>query len=436
MARCWGAPGRATSGRRAEKEGRDMGGASGIRTRDLLVANGTRSPTPLNAADASRASAASDDGAQQAGGARGVRASEELLAESRRLDELATGLESLGVSLPCQRPVRMMRSGVDSITGEVGEAQEVLIRCGTRLASRCPSCAALYRGDVQAIMREGLRSAGADDAIVFLTLTAPSFGRTHHVPPAPPPRLGRRRRAVWERRHRRRCECGTVHSPGDSALRGVPVRPGSYRYAQQVRWNWGAGCLWSRTADELSRVIGVRDDDGRLVRVPYIAVAEWQARGAVHLHVILRVPRDRAAALGAERDGARGTVRLRALESEVRAVSATVRGERVRWGSQVVAELVASERQRYRVAGYLAKLVQYSVKDLTTESAAPAGAAMRDHHSRLSAAARAMRCGADDVAAGLCAHRDSSESASWSRRCRSVAHRCWGFRGHVVRKSR
>src|SRR5699024_400938 len=162
---------------------------------------------------------------------------------------------------------------------------------------------------------------------------------------------------------------------------GVPVRPGSYRYAQQVRWNWGAGCVWSRTADELSRVIGVRDDDGRLVRVPYIAVAEWQARGAVHLHVILRVRRDRAAALG-----------------EVRAVSATVRGERVRWGSQVVAELVASERQRYRVAGYLAKLVQYSVKDLTTESAAPAGAAMRDHHSRLSAAARAMRCGADDVA--------------------------------------
>src|SRR5699024_5456825 len=37
-----GRRGCATSGRRAEKEGREMGGASGIRTRDLLVANETR----------------------------------------------------------------------------------------------------------------------------------------------------------------------------------------------------------------------------------------------------------------------------------------------------------------------------------------------------------------------------------------------------------
>src|SRR5699024_266157 len=95
----------------------------------------TRSPTALNAADDSRASAASDDGAQQAGGARGVRDSEELLAESRRLDELATGLEALGVSLPCQRPVRMMRSGVDSLTGEVGVAHALLLG-----ALRVPPC--------------------------------------------------------------------------------------------------------------------------------------------------------------------------------------------------------------------------------------------------------------------------------------------------------
>lgn len=183
-------------------------------------------------------------------------------------------------------------------------------------------------------------------------------------------------------------------------------------------------------------MIGVRNGEGQLVRAPYIAVAEWQQRGAVHLHVILRVPRYRVAALGAERDDARGTVRLRALEREVRAVSATARGQQVRWGSQAVAEVVSSERQRHRVAGYLAKLVQYSVKDLTMTSSTPAGAAMRAHHQRLSAAARAMRCGGDDVAAGLCAHRAREEDAPWARRCRSLAHRSWGFRGHVVRKSR
>ena len=183
-------------------------------------------------------------------------------------------------------------------------------------------------------------------------------------------------------------------------------------------------------------MIDARDGEGRPVRVPYIAVAEWQARGAVHLHVILRVPRHRVAALGAERDDARGTVRLRGLEAEAREVTTAVRDTSVRWGSQIVAEIVGSERQRHRVAGYLAKLVQYSVKDLTKTSAVSASAAMQEHHKRLSAAARAMRCGGDDVSAGLCAHREHREDASWARQCRSLAHRQWGFRGHVVRKSR
>lgn len=179
-------------------------------------------------------------------------------AEANRLEELAAALETFGVSLPCQRPVRMLRHQVNEETGGIDPAgKEFLLRCNNRRASVCPSCAALYKGDVSAIMRAGIHAAqAAGEEVVFLTLTAPSFGPTHYVPPTPPPRLNRRSREQWDRRHRRRCRCGDVHSPGDRRFLGVPASPEAYDYDAQVRWNAGVGRLWSRTADELTRVMG------------------------------------------------------------------------------------------------------------------------------------------------------------------------------------
>uniref|UniRef100_UPI0037CA64C0 replication initiator n=1 Tax=Salinibacterium sp. TaxID=1915057 RepID=UPI0037CA64C0 len=74
----------------------------------------------------------------------------------------------------------------------------VFVRCRTRVKSKCPSCAELYRGDWAAIARSGVFD-GPVQAFRFylLTLTAPSFGRVHHV--------SRARDAAP-----RKCNCGAV----------------------------------------------------------------------------------------------------------------------------------------------------------------------------------------------------------------------------------
>src|SRR5699024_10060762 len=154
-----------------------------------------------------------------------------LDAESQRLDATAEALEGVGIKLPCQRPVRMI--GTNTTTGEQIELE---LRCNTRKARVCPSCAALYRGDISAIMREGIHTAQEHgDKIVFLTMTAPSFGPTHFVPPTPPPRLNGRLRANWDKRYRRRCPCGQHHAPGDRRWIGLPAYADAYDYGGQVR---------------------------------------------------------------------------------------------------------------------------------------------------------------------------------------------------------
>lgn len=372
---------------------------------------------------------------------------------------MAEALEGVGVKLLCQRPVRMIGTNV-----KTGEQVELELRCNTRKARVCPSCAALYRGDISAIMREGIHTArGQGDRVVFLTVTAPSFGATHYVPPTPPPRLNARLRATWEKRNRRRCPCGQHHAPGDRRWIGLPAHVDAYDYDAQVRWNAAAGRLWSRTADELSRILDVRDADDKLVRLPYVAVAEWQARGAIHLHVIARIPADRIDALDPESDSSRGkgTLRLRTIERETTAVTTVVDGETIRWGAQCVAEVVESERSMIRTAGYLAKVVGYAVKDLTSEAGSkqPYTPALAAHHSRLDEAAGNLRCGERPIHPAhsaseherhvqwaMCEYDQRGETPSAGipfkkvskkqRPCRSLRHRQWGWRGHTVRRSR
>lgn len=370
---------------------------------------------------------------------------------------LHDALEAIGLSLPCQRPVSAVRT--NTLTGE---SEEILIRCNTRKARVCPSCAALYRGDVNAIMREGIQTAAAeDDAVVFLTVTAPSFGKIHHVPRPAPPRLSARKRAAWDRRRQRRCACGSRHTQGDKRYAGVPVSPGEYDYAGQVRFNLAAGRLWSRTADELTRILDVREparfneetqrwNKGRRIRLPYVATAEWQSRGAIHLHVIARIPRALLNSLDPYESRERGSTRLARLEREVTDVTTTVDGETFRWGTECVAEVVNNERSMIRTAGYLAKLVGYAVKDLTSDLGAKSAHApeVKEHHRRLSAGAERLRCG-ERPSTGRNGEW-TAEEERWlqcdtaqmiGRRdgrygCRSLRHSQWGWRGHTVRRSR
>lgn len=278
----------------------------------------------MTAARHAAATATQERGAAE-GRAGGGAALDSGLKSYARTEETAALLDQIGLAVGCSRPLLMVN--------ELGES--VTVRCGTRRAADCPSCAALYRGDVSTLLRSGVLDHGG--VVVMLTLTAPSFGRVHRVPKTPSPRLSDRARAAWEKRSRRRCPCGATHRPGDD-LAGVPLDPDQYDGAGQVRWNRGTGRLWNRTATRCTRALGLDE------RLPYALIAEPQARGAMHFHGLLRVPE--VAPLDIYIDSA-GRRRSRRVESAVAGSETIVDGEAMRWGAQVVAEVITTADGRH-----------------------------------------------------------------------------------------
>ncbi|WP_329421440.1 replication initiation protein [Streptomyces sp. NBC_01693] len=157
------------------------------------------------------------------------------------------------------------------------------VACGNRRASRCPACAWTYSADTYHLIRAGLAgdqdkdvpTTVRDHPRVFATLTAPSFGPVHNRPDTG------------------RCRCGTTHRPDDDAL-GTPLDPDSYDYAGAVLFNNHAGDLWQRFTNRLRREIAARAgltqrELKETARVSYGKVAEFQKRGAVHFHAVIRL---------------------------------------------------------------------------------------------------------------------------------------------------
>lgn len=197
------------------------------------------------APEASAAPRAEASEASGGGGAALVPVSNLYAAQHDRVEK---ALQAAGVSLPCERPILV----VDRDSGET-----VKVRCGTRRAAECVSCAALYSGDASAILRAGALDAEPGTVIVMLTLTAPSFGAVHRVPREASPRLSADARAAWQARAgRTKCRCGQVHAVGDR-LAGVALDVDSYDYEGQAAWNAGFGRLWNRTATRLARDLGL-----------------------------------------------------------------------------------------------------------------------------------------------------------------------------------
>jgi len=258
-----------------------------------------------------------------------------------------------------------------------------LVRCGSRLAAWCPACSRLVVGDWSAIIRSGVYDPPMGETYewLFLTLTAPSYGRVHRVPrrPGSP----------------QRCGCGRVHGPDDGDLRGAPLDPSAYDYDRQVSWNRDMGALWDRTRRRLERLLG----DG----LSYAVVREWQARGVLHVHAIVRVPGEM-------------TVSPVQVAAEARAATASVAGRLIGWGEQVDCRRIPGDpADTARHIGYLAKMVGYSVKSVGSSAAVPAS----EHALRLDYAAARMDCGR------------RSCRGRWGG-CRAVAHRQYGARASVV----
>jgi hypothetical protein len=210
----------------------------------------------------------------------------------------------------CHHPIRLAGrvEHADQATGEIRqvynsdrEPDGVLLKaCGTRRESRCPSCAATYRADAYQLLAAGLKGGKgipetvADHPRLFVTFTAPSFGRVHT-------REAKGRRVLPCHRYRqgsrcshgRRAGCWHRHDEDDPRL-GEPLCPACYDAEAQVLWNALAPELWRRTTialhRALAREVGVGEAElRRLVRVSYAKVAEFQRRGAIHFHAVIRL---------------------------------------------------------------------------------------------------------------------------------------------------
>jgi len=315
--------------------------------------------------------------------------------------------------------------------------------CGNRREVVCPPCAERYRQDAYHLIAAGLRGGkGIPDTVtghpaLFVTLTAPSFGLVHTRPTGPDgrPRRCRPRRAGPVCPHGERLSCAQVHADDDPCL-GEPLCAQCFDHQGAVVWNNALGELWRRTTiyvpRKLARRLGLTQNRVRKrVRVSFIKVAEYQRRGLVHLHVVVRLDRKLPAY---RRDQVRlpdpcFTVEL--LEHAVRAAVADVRaplpdelgGGQVRWGSELdIRHLDA--RARREVAGYLAKYATKST-ELAGSVAHPVTEAAVDRlpvreHVRTYLRA-AFHLHADPELAG--------------RRFGACAH-ALGYRGHCVTKSR
>jgi hypothetical protein len=246
--------------------------------------------------------------------------------------------------------------------------------------------------------------------------------------------------------HGTRDGCWHRHDADDPRL-GEPLCPSCYDTQAQVLWNALAPELWRRTTiavqRALGRLVGLQEGElRRLVRVSYAKVAEFQRRGAVHFHAVIRL--DAAtecrcpSCLAPPPEPFTAAMLEEALRQAVPAVrvpcpALAASPERyARWGEQLDVRNIttgddqAGELSAEQVAGYIAK---YATK--ATESF---GAGLD------------RRIGADDLDGldQLPPHIGALVHACWELggrpeleqlRLRAWAHML-GFRGHWSTKSR
>jgi len=307
----------------------------------------------------------------------------------------------------CARPIRLHGSSrtIDAATGEVlssfSSADSPLgvlhIRCGNRRAADCPSCSRVYAADTFHLIRAGVVGGkGVPDTVqenplVFATLTAPSFGPVHGT------RNGRRCRPYRAKDDADRCphgrptSCHATHVEGDPLL-GQPLCGDCYDYPSHIVWQWWAPELWRRFTIALRRVLarmlGISPHRlARIATVQFAKVAEYQLRGLVHFHALVRVDGKTS-----DDDGSGGShapapagISAALLSTAIETAAATVWFDappllggdlvrRLRFGAQVDARPVRDthrtddpekQLEAEQVAGYLAKYATKSATDST-----------------------------------------------------------------------
>ena len=303
------------------------------------------------------------------------------------------------------------------------------LACGNRRASRCPSCAWTYAGDTYHLIRAGLagddrRDVPAtvrDHPRVFATLTAPSFGPVHNLPD----------HGV--------CRCGTRHA-SDAPELGTALDPETYDYAGAVLFNNHAGQLWQRFTTRLRRELAARAGLTRReladhLRVSYGKVAEFQKRGALHFHAVVRLdgPEGPGTPPPAWATVAVLTDALRAAAAHsYTSVSVPAAGDQptraFRWGRQLDVRPVqafgdGSDITEQAVASYVAKYATKAAENTGTPN------------RRIGELSELDRHGVPDHTCRLITACRDLDGLYPDRRLWAWAHML-GFRGHFSSKSR
>jgi hypothetical protein len=290
----------------------------------------------------------------------------------------------------CARPIRLRgtietcdKDGHRRVWSTEDEPDGVLRKaCGNRREAVCPPCAERYRQDAYHLINAGLKGGKgvpatiAEHPAVFVTLTAPSFGAVHSrvLRPDGQPLRCRARRDAPVCEHGRPLSCGAVHGEGDRCL-GEPLCEDCWDYAGAVTWNNTLGALWRYTTIYLPRALArltemTQTRLKRQVRPAYVKVAEYQQRGLVHLHVLVRLDRAMCKYRAHELHPPPARFDAELLEQAVRETVADVNapaadalgGERVRWGRMLDVRQLATGEQRGEIAGYLAKYATKSTE--------------------------------------------------------------------------
>ena len=355
----------------------------------------------------------------------------------------------------CTRPVRLRGSSVtiDRATGEVLDTfcsddtpLGVLYRaCGNRRAHVCPACSRTYARDTFALIRSGVAGGKtvpdrvADNPLLFATLTAPSFGPVHgtrHGRPCRPRRRDDRTRCP----HGHPMWCSHTHQ-GDDPVNGAPLCADCHDTASAVMWQWWAPELFRRLTIALKRAVAARlgvSESGlpEVASVQYAKVAEYQARGLVHFHAVIRLDGPAADGVGSPAPARLHGQDLAQIIADT-VPTVTVLAEPVdvddtprvlAWGQQLDVRVVRAGHRTddpdgpltpEQVAGYLAK---YATKDA---SGLHGEGQSRPHVTAFRTACAVM---ADRAAAHHPPAHDYQRMSKWVR--------ALGFRGHFATKSR
>ena len=286
---------------------------------------------------------------------------------------LLTEVDQAGL---CAHPVRLRGLTLDRSSGELVEG-DLLVACKDRRAAVCPSCSRLYQADAWQLVAAGIRGGkGVSPSVVahpqlFVTLTAPSFGPVHRSDVSgDAPRPCRPRRSAGLCPHGCPLSCTRRHGTDDPMV-GEPLCPECFDYRGAVLWNAHVSALWARTIHrlyrEVARAARLSTRTLRAVaRLSYIKVVEFQSRGLVHLHVVVRADGGAGPSeppppwLDAETLGDAVSRAVAEAAVPVPGVDGTVL-RRARWGAQLDVRVLQAgdDADATAIAAYVAK---YSTK--------------------------------------------------------------------------